>query len=161
MLSHEFLKNAIPGSAPSSSQGERAAECAGRGRTHWKEFAAIGENSPNGELGRASRTRTSSPGMGRRIIPEFLYWAIRHIRDLWGAPEVLATENGCTFSDKAQEGSEYVEGFARIEYLHAHLPTLHRAVSEGCLARGRFESQKRTPQLSAPGALQAYPKWRL
>lgn len=108
------------------------------------------------------------------VAPDCAYWMIRNITDLWDVPSLLVTENGCCYPDTVEEHSESVEDYARIEYLRGHLRMLHRSVSEGMPLHGYFlwsfmdnfewaqgyskrfgivhvdfETQKRTPKLSA------------
>ncbi len=107
------------------------------------------------------------------VGPEALYWAPRHLHDIWKAKELYITENGCSSSDHlAADGHVYDTD--RVMYLRNYLHNLHRAVQEKVPVRGYFcwslldnfewadaynlrfglyyvdyETQKRTPKLSA------------
>ncbi len=71
------------------------------------------------------------------IGPEALYWAPRHVNQIWKVPELYITENGCSADDKiAPDGHIY--DTARVMYLRNYLIHLHRAVSEGFPVRGYF-----------------------
>ncbi len=105
--------------------------------------------------------------------PEILYWAPRHLKEIWGVNNVMITENGCSADDPvAADGRVYDTD--RVMYLRNHLAQAHRAVSEGWPLTGyflwslldnfewadgytkrfgiyyvNFETQERTPKLSA------------
>jgi beta-glucosidase len=107
------------------------------------------------------------------VGPEALYWGPRHVAQIWKVKEIYITENGCSSSDiPAQDGKVYDTD--RVMYLRNYLTNLQRAASEGVPVRGYFlwslmdnfewadgytnrfglhyvdyESQKRTPKLSA------------
>ncbi len=94
---------------------------------------AIGEDEVKGFEKWYPRTDFDWP-----IVPDALYWAIRHTSDLWGVPEILITENGCAFPDEKNGESPYVEDHARVFYLKEHLKSVHRAVQEGLPVTGYF-----------------------
>lgn len=105
--------------------------------------------------------------------PQILYWAPRHLKEIWGVNNVMITENGCSSDDRpAADGRVYDTD--RVMYLRNHLVQVHRAVSEGWPLTGyflwslmdnfewadgytkrfgiyyvNFETQERTPKLSA------------
>ena len=105
--------------------------------------------------------------------PEALYWAPRHVSRLWKVPEIYITENGTAAADKpAADGRIY--DVDRVMYLRQYLAQLRRAIVDGAPVRGYyawslmdnfewhdgylvrfglyhvdFETQKRTPKLSA------------
>jgi len=69
--------------------------------------------------------------------PEALYWAPTFVRSLWGAKEILITENGCAANDKlAADGNVYDTD--RIMYLRHHLNELQRATADGAPVTGYF-----------------------
>jgi beta-glucosidase len=108
-----------------------------------------------------------------KIAPEAMYWAPRHVAKLWGVKSIYITENGTSATDEpAADGNIY--DVDRIMYLRNYLTHLHRATSEGVPVRGYFlwslmdnfewsdgfekrfglyrvdfETQRRTPKLSA------------
>jgi beta-glucosidase len=107
------------------------------------------------------------------IGPEVLYWGPRHVAKLWNVGEIYITENGCSSSDvPASDGKVYDTD--RVMFLRNYLTQLQRATAEGIGVRGYFlwslmdnfewadgytnrfglhyvdfETQKRTPKLSA------------
>jgi beta-glucosidase len=107
------------------------------------------------------------------IGPEILYWAPRHLKEIWKVDNVMITENGCSADDKvAADGHIYDTD--RVMYLRQNLAQAQRAVAEGWPLTGYFvwslmdnfewldgytkrfgiyyvdfETLKRTPKLSA------------
>jgi beta-glucosidase len=78
-----------------------------------------------------------------QIVPESLYWGIRHVSETLGRPDLplLITENGCAADDRltqARDQTGTVMDLDRILYLRQHLQAVHRAVSEGYPIRGYF-----------------------
>jgi beta-glucosidase len=73
------------------------------------------------------------------VLPESLYWGIRHISETLGRPDlpVLITENGCAARDEVNTNGEIIDS-DRIMYLRQHLKAAHRAVSEGYPLKGYF-----------------------
>jgi beta-glucosidase len=73
----------------------------------------------------------------QELGPEALYWAPTFVRSLWGAKEILITENGCAADDKlAADGNVYDTD--RIMYLRHHLHALQRATADGAPVTGYF-----------------------
>jgi beta-glucosidase len=107
------------------------------------------------------------------VGPAALYWGPRHVAKIWGAKEIYITENGCSSSDvPAPDGKVYDTD--RVMYLRSYLTQLQRAAADNVPVKGYFlwslmdnfewadgytnrfglhyvdyESQKRTPKLSA------------
>jgi beta-glucosidase len=105
--------------------------------------------------------------------PEAMYWAPKLVQSLWKAKEIFITENGCASDDVlADDGKVYDTD--RVMFLRAYLTELQRATAEGVPVKGYFqwstmdnlewtagfgnrfglvyvdfETQKRTPKLSA------------
>ncbi len=73
------------------------------------------------------------------IVPECLYWGIRHLSDTLGRQDlpVFITENGCAAQDKLNVKNEVIDS-DRIMYLRQHFKSAHRAVSEGYPLKGYF-----------------------
>lgn len=73
------------------------------------------------------------------IVPESIYWGIRHITETLGQPDlpILITENGCAAQDELNANSEVIDT-DRIMYLRQHLKAAHRATSEGYPLKGYF-----------------------
>jgi beta-glucosidase len=70
------------------------------------------------------------------IGPQILYWAPRHLKEIWDVNNVMITENGCSADDKLSGGHVYDTD--RVMYLRNHFVQAHRAVSEGWPLTGYF-----------------------
>ena len=73
------------------------------------------------------------------ILPESMYWGIRHISDTLGRKDlpIFITENGCAAQDELNAQGEAIDT-DRIMYLRQYLKAAHRAVSEGYPLKGYF-----------------------
>jgi len=71
------------------------------------------------------------------IGPEALYWAPRHVADIWNVKEIYITENGCSSADQLTPDG-HVYDTDRVMYLRNYIGRMHRAVSEGVPVRGYF-----------------------
>lgn len=105
--------------------------------------------------------------------PEVIYWAVRHVSEIWKPKALYITENGCSSNDIPGSDGR-VRDTDRLMYLRNHLTHLQRAATEGYPIKGYFlwslldnfewadgyskrfgvhyvdfETQKRTPKLSA------------
>ena len=118
----------------------------------------------------------SHPKMASRwhsLGPEAMYWAPKMVQSLWQPNAIFITENGCATEDVvADDGKVYDTD--RVMFLRSYLTELQRATAEGVPVRGYFqwstmdnfewnagygnrfglvhvdfETQKRTPKLSA------------
>ena len=101
-------------------------------------FYVRADSSPLGfaiEPTPASFPHMASPWLA--VGPECIYWAIRNVTDLWKAPAIYITENGCS-SDDVPNSAGRIEDTDRIMYLRNHFTHLHRAVSEGYPVKGYF-----------------------
>lgn len=86
-----------------------------------------------------------SPGYPRlnmpwlHLLPESLYWGVRHIHDTLGRSQlpVFISENGCAAEDEVNPPGEVWDS-DRILYLRQYLKAAHRAVSEGYPLQGYF-----------------------
>jgi beta-glucosidase len=102
-----------------------------------------------------------------------MYWTPRHVAKLWNVKSIYITENGTSGNDQvAADGS--ISDLDRVMYLRNYLTQLQRATVEGVpvhgyflwslldnfewsdgfekrfgLYRVDFETQRRTPKLSA------------
>ncbi|MEV7212986.1 GH1 family beta-glucosidase [Kitasatospora cineracea] len=82
----------------------------------------------------APGTRTA---MGWPVDADGLYELLTRLRDdLPGVP-LLVTENGAAYEDYT-DPSGAVHDPERIDYLHAHLAAVHRAIADGAPVRGYF-----------------------
>jgi beta-glucosidase len=71
------------------------------------------------------------------IGPSILYWTPRIVSELWKAPAIYITENGCANPDRPTEKNEVMD-LGRMMFLQNHLIQVHRAVSEGYPLKGYF-----------------------
>ena len=72
---------------------------------------------------RWSRRPTSYPHMASpwlTIGPECIYWGVRNVCDVWKAPAIYITENGCS-SDDVVNAPGRIEDIDRVMYLRNHL----------------------------------------
>ncbi|GAB4371429.1 MAG: GH1 family beta-glucosidase [Elainellaceae cyanobacterium] len=74
-----------------------------------------------------------------RIVPEALYWGVRHISETVGRQDlpIVISENGCAAQDVLNDQGEVIDT-DRILYLRQYLKAAHRAVSEGYPLKGYF-----------------------
>lgn len=73
--------------------------------------------------------------MGWPVAPQGLRAILSELKNRYGNPKVLITENGAAYEDHLdQEGR--VEDADRIAYLYAHLKELRGAIHEGCRVEG-------------------------
>jgi beta-glucosidase/6-phospho-beta-glucosidase/beta-galactosidase len=74
--------------------------------------------------------------MGWSIVPwgctKLLCW----IHDRYNAPEIVLTENGCSFDDRPHNG--VVDDQDRIEFLSQYIGACHTAIETGVKLRGYF-----------------------
>ena len=68
--------------------------------------------------------------------PQILYWAPRHLKEIWNVNNVLITENGCSADDQLKDGHVYDTD--RVMYLRNHFVQAHRAVTEAWPLTGYF-----------------------
>nr|WP_290226497.1 GH1 family beta-glucosidase [Trichocoleus desertorum] len=73
------------------------------------------------------------------IVPESIYWSIRHISETLGRPDlpVFITENGCAAQDEVRPDGTVMDS-DRIMYLRQHLKSAQRTISEGYPLKGYF-----------------------
>jgi beta-glucosidase len=77
----------------------------------------------------------SSPWL--RLTPQFLYWGPRFVTELYGAREILITENGLGHFERPLPDGEVVD-LHRREYLRQCLGELRRAIGDRVPVRGYF-----------------------
>lgn len=115
--------------------------------------------------------RTSCPWLN--IAPQAIYWGTLLPYDVYGVKAIYITENGCGYDDEPLVRGEVLD-LHRRDYVRSYLKELHRAISNGVPVKGYFlwsfmdnyewqdgytrrfgivhvdfETQKRTPKLSA------------
>jgi beta-glucosidase len=90
-----------------------------------------------GDLGARSVVPSGTPvtAMGWPIDPSGLSELLAWIRETYGAPRILITENGAAFDDVPGEAGT-VDDVDRIAYLDAHLGEVRRAISAGSPVEG-------------------------
>lgn len=71
------------------------------------------------------------------VEPDGLFEQLRTLRDGYGNPEVLITENGAAYTDPPPS-SGVIADPDRIGFLRAHLEQAGRACAAGCRLRGYF-----------------------
>ena len=75
--------------------------------------------------------------MGWEVAPDALVGQLAELRDRYGNPPVVITENGAAFQD-VPDAEGRVEDEARARYLVRHLRALQAALEAGCDVRGYF-----------------------
>lgn len=84
-------------------------------------------------FGPSANPRTTA--MGWPVDPQGLGRVLAELRDLYGNPEVLITENGAAYDDRP-DAAGWVDDADRITYLHDHLLVVAKAIAAGCKVRG-------------------------
>lgn len=93
--------------------------------------------APGYEEVQLSRSHPHMASSWHSIGPEALYWAPRHVAQLWNAREIYVTENGCGAADDlGADGIVYDSD--RIMFLRGYLTQLQRATADGVPVRGYF-----------------------
>ncbi|HEU5081133.1 MAG TPA: GH1 family beta-glucosidase [Opitutaceae bacterium] len=115
--------------------------------------------------------RADSPWLNH--LPQAMYWAPKHIADIYGKRPFYVTENGAGYDDAPPENGNVID-LHRREYVRNCLRELRDAIADGVPVKGYFlwsfmdnyewedgyqrrfgivyndfETQKRTPKLSA------------
>jgi beta-glucosidase len=71
------------------------------------------------------------------VGPQIIYWAARHLKEVWNVPSIYITENGCACRDQLTEEGEVLDT-DRVMYLRNHFIAAHRAIDEGYPLDGYF-----------------------
>ena len=84
----------------------------------------------------------SAPGwgfteMGWGINPEGIKAEVLNIKNNYGNPKLIITENGCAAPDIPNKNG-FVTDLDRIRFLRAHLIKLHESIQEGSNLQGYF-----------------------
>lgn len=80
------------------------------------------------------------PTMGADWIkfgPQIIYWAVRHVNEIWDVDNIYISENGCAATDEINENREILD-VDRIAYLREHLNSALRVIEEGYPLNGYF-----------------------
>jgi beta-glucosidase len=72
-----------------------------------------------------------------KVVPQSIYWGLRHCRDLYGTQSLYITENGCGYDDDKVVNGEVLD-LHRRDFLRAYLREVHRAVGDGIPVDGYF-----------------------
>lgn len=75
--------------------------------------------------------------MGWGINPDGIKAEILNLKDNYGNPKVILTENGCAAPDSPDENG-FVNDLERIRFLRAHLIKCHEAIQEGANLQGYY-----------------------
>jgi beta-glucosidase len=71
------------------------------------------------------------------IAPQSIYWAMRHLSELYPIKSFYITENGVGYEDEPNAQGQILD-LHRREYLRNYLLSVHRAVTERIPVRGYF-----------------------
>ncbi|MDX2187150.1 MAG: GH1 family beta-glucosidase [Opitutaceae bacterium] len=108
-----------------------------------------------------------------KVVPQSIYWGLRHCSEIYGVKSLYITENGCGYDDDKVVNGEVLD-LHRRDFLRAYLREVHRSIGDGVPVDGYFlwsfvdnyewedgyrrrfgvvhcdfETQVRTPKLSA------------
>jgi len=75
--------------------------------------------------------------MGWPINPDGLKAVLLNIRERYGNPKMFVTENGCALED-APDADGFVEDWARVDYLRAHMRAIYDAIQAGANVCGFY-----------------------
>ena len=70
------------------------------------------------------------------MLPQAIYWGVRHAVQVYGYKKVYITENGCGLQDQLVNGE--VQDLERVLYYRLHLQSAARAVAEKLPLKGYF-----------------------
>ena len=95
-----------------------------------------------GGLNKARLTPFSAPGWGRTemnwgIDPDGIKREVLHVKENYGDPKIYLMENGCAMPDVPDEKG-FVADWDRINFLRAHIRSLHEAIEAGANVQGYF-----------------------
>jgi beta-glucosidase len=107
------------------------------GVNYYRPFSAHASDA-NEVLGVAEEpARPPVTAMGWEVRPDGLSELLRRIRNGYGNPRVLITENGACYDDPpARNGT--VDDPERLEYLRGHLTAVREAIAGGANVRGYY-----------------------
>lgn len=71
------------------------------------------------------------------FAPQIVYWAVRHLSEIWGTRSIYITENGCACDDRLTREGEVLDT-DRVMFLRNYLISAKRAVDEGYPLHGYF-----------------------
>src|SRR5690606_38990232 len=77
--------------------------------------------------------------MGWEVAPQALTQQLIELRDRYGNPPVVVTENGAAFSDRERTTAHgRIDDHDRAAYVTAYLREVSSAIEAGCDVRGYF-----------------------
>jgi beta-glucosidase len=100
-------------------------------------YVIAAEGNPGYVLLPFSKSHPKMASSWHYVGPESMYWAPRHMKDLWGVKEIYITENGCGASDEPDAAKKIMDA-DRVMFLRNYLTNLHRAITEGIPVKGYF-----------------------
>jgi beta-glucosidase len=71
------------------------------------------------------------------LVPQSIYWAARHLQEIYGARPFVVTENGAGYDEPLAARGELLD-LHRREYLRNYLLAVHRATAEAIPVHGYF-----------------------
>ena len=74
--------------------------------------------------------------MDWEVFPQGLGDTLAWVRERYGNPPLLITENGAAFDDPITVEGDTLDDPLRVDYLRQHLRTVHAAIAQGCDVRG-------------------------
>ncbi len=80
---------------------------------------------------------SETTAMGWEVAPQGLVRQLEELRERYGNPPVVVTENGAAFED-GPVADDRVDDPARRRYLTRHLDAVRQAIEAGCDVRGYF-----------------------
>jgi len=95
-----------------------------------------------GGLNKARLIPYSAPGWGRTemnwgIDPDGIKREVLYVKENYGNPKIYLMENGCAMPDVPDENG-FVTDWDRINFLRAHIRSLHEAIEQGANVHGYF-----------------------
>ena len=73
---------------------------------------------------------------GREVYPPAMYDLLMHIKNEYGNPSVIITENGAAFTDMVEDGR--VHDTLRVDFFKGYMAEAARAARDGLNLKGYF-----------------------
>ena len=106
------------------------------GQLLWAGLSSRLDGSTVLKLRRHSAAGMAQSGAHTAISPEGLTEVLNMLRNEYGNPAVVITENELLFPTTRKRGASW--DWHRVAYLRDHLGVVHRALAEGCNLKGYF-----------------------
>lgn len=107
------------------------------GVNHYTVQVVAAGDGPIGLKVMAPPAGSELTGMGWQVAPEALTRQLLEVRQRYGNPPVVITENGAAFADPEPGGGRVADP-QRVEYLRRYLLAVQEARAAGCDVRGYF-----------------------